>query len=170
MEPKQPLGRVGRLLLGLAFVTGAVATASLASPSTMTLTRTSAKTVTVTVETRLFNRFRIGGFRIDGAESVVVVGNVVPPTGTGPDLPSAISLYFVTPNGAVSYGVRQKLFDGHASAIRGFFDSDAPSTTLSVNQPDSGLVRFIIVHLTITVMALIGVMVTWAGLVGLFRR
>ena len=169
MEPK-PLPPVARLALGLAIVAGAAVIASLASPSTMTLTRNSTKTVTVTVETRLFNLYRIGGFQIDGAESVEVVESVVPPTGTGPDAPYGISVYFVTPNGRINHGVRQKLFDKRVSDIRSFFAGDAPSATLSVNGPADRLAGFIIVQLSVIVMSLIGMAAMWSGLTGLFGQ
>ena len=170
MTAKAQLGPVGRLLLGLAFVLGAAALASLASPSTMTLTRTGPTAVDVVVETRLFNLFRIGGFRIDGAESVEVVESVVPATGTGPELPSAISTYFVTRDGRINHGLRQELFDGHVSAIKNFFASDEPSAAFSVNDPGRELGRFILIDLLVIFMALIGLIVTWAGVTGLFRR
>ena len=157
-------------VLGLAFTAGAVVLALLAAPSTMTLARTESKTVTVTVETRLFNRYRIGGFRIDGVESLEVRGNTVPPTGTGPDLPFAVSIDFVTREGPVNYGVRQKRFDGHVSEMRAFFAGEARVATFSVNDPESRLGRFIVVHLAILFMSFIGLSATWTGLKGLFRR
>ncbi|MEO7158187.1 MAG: hypothetical protein ABI039_11525 [Vicinamibacterales bacterium] len=135
----------------------------------MTLTRTGPKAVSVTVETRLFNLYRIGGFRIDGAESVEVVHSVVPPTGTGPELPG-VSVYFVTQNGPINHGLRQKLFDGYVSEIRNFFASDAPSTTFSVNDPGSRFGNFILVHLLVFVIALLGLSATWTGMTGLFGR
>ena len=152
--------------MGLAFIAGAVLLASLAAPSTMTLIRTGPKAVTVMVETRLFNLYRIGGFRINGAESVEVVESVVPPTGTGPDSPYGISVYFVTRDGRINYGVRQKLFDGHVSGIRDFFASDAPSATFSVNDPGSRFGRFVVVHLVVIFMSFIGLSAAWAGLKG----
>ena len=157
-------------VLGLAFSAGAVGLASLAAPSTMTLTRTTAKTVDVTVETRLFNRFRIGGFRIDGAESVEVVQSTVPATGTGPDAPYGISIYFVTPAGRIHHGVRQKLFDGDVSAIQAFFSGDDSTTTFSVNDPASRFGRFIVVHTAVVFMSFIGLTATWTGLKGLIGR
>ena len=157
-------------VLGLAFTAGAVGLASLAAPSTMTLTRTESKTVTVTVETRLFNRYRIGGFRIDGVESMKVVESTVPPTGTGPDSPFGVSIYFVTREGPFSYGVRQKLFDSYVSEMRAFFAGDAPVVTFSVNDPGSRLGRFIVVHLAVLFMSFIGLSASWTGLKGLFSR
>ena len=157
-------------VLGLAFSAGAILVATLAAPSTMTLTRTTAKTVDITAETRLFNRYRIGGFRIDGAESVEVVYSVVPATGTGPDSPQGISIYFVTPEGRIHRGVRQKLFDGYVSSIQAFFSSDEATTTFAVNDPATRLGRFILVHLTIVFMSLIGLSATWTGVKGLVGR
>ena len=170
MRTKDQLGPVGRLLLGLAFAAGAALLASLAAPSTMTLTRTGPKMVNVTVETRLFNLYRIGGFRIDGAESVEVVEAVIPPTGTGPDAPYGISIYFVTRDGRINPGLRQKLFDGYVSSIRSFFESNELSTTFSVNDPGSRFGRFIVVHLLVSGMSFIGLIAAWTGLTGLFRR
>jgi hypothetical protein len=158
------------VVLGVAFSAGAAGLALLAAPSTMTLTRTAANAVTVAVETRLFNRFRIGGFHIDGAQSVEVVHSVVPATGTGPDAPYGVSLYFVTPDGRINKGVRQKLFDGYASEIQSFFSSDRPTVTLSVNDPARRLVRFVVVHLAIVVMSAIGLTALWAGLADLAGR
>jgi hypothetical protein len=158
------------IVLGLAFSAGAVLLALVAAPSTMTLTRTAPKAVTVTVETRLFNRYKIGGFRIDGAESVEVVHSAVPATGTGPDAPYGISVYFVTRDGRIDPGLRQKLFDGSVSAVQEFFSSDAATTTFSVNDPASRFGRFIVVHLAVIFMSLIGLSATWTGLTGLFRR
>jgi len=155
-------------VLGLAFSAGAVLLALLAAPSTMTLVRTAPKTVAVTVETRLFNRYRIGGFRIDGAQSVEVVHSTVPATGTGPDSPYGVSIYFVTRDGRINHGMRQKLFDGYVSAIQEFFSSDNSTTTFSVNDPGSRFGRFIVVHLAVIFMSLIGLSATWTGLKGLF--
>ena len=170
VQPKPPLGPVGRLLLGLAFAAGAVFLASLAAPSTMTLTRTGPKTVTVTAETRLFNLYRIGGFRIDGVESVEVVESTIAPTGTGPDSPHGISIYFVTRDGRINYGVRQKLFDSYVSDIRGFFASEEPSTTFSVNDPSKRFGNFILVHLLVVAMLLIGLLTISASVWQLFQK
>jgi hypothetical protein len=169
-SPVRSNNAVVATVLGLAFSAGAVGLASLAAPSTMTLTRTSAKTVDVTAETRLFNRYRIGGFRIEGAESVEVEYSTVPATGTGPESPYGISIYFVTRDGRITGGVRQKLFDGYVSAIQAFFAGDDATMTLSVNDPASRFGRFIVVHLMIVFMSFIGLTATWTGLTGLVGR
>ena len=157
------------IVLGLAFTAGAVVLASLAAPSTMTLTRIESKTVTVTVNTRLFNRYRIGGFRIEGVNSLEVVENTVPATGTGPEL-AGVSIYFVTEDGPVNYGLRQKLFDKYVHEMRAFFAGDAPVAMFSVNDPQYQFGRFIVVHLAVIFMSVIGVSASWTGLRAVFSR
>lgn len=155
------------IIIGVAFLAGAVVLAWLSSLTTMRIVRTSPATADVAFEDKLFGLVVISRDGVAGVRSARIViqemksplDSAVPGQGTTTRL-----LQFDTGKGPVFAGPSHHYFARYADEITAFVaDPNRTEMVVSVADERSELARFLLAQACALLLAIVGGLMAWSG-------